>query len=210
MTIRPLACAALFALAHHGAPLAAQDVAARSEAGPGYLEFRFATESSIALYAGYSAGPFLIVAGMLQNPRTDYEEILGGIVMTAFANDRAELLVAPAVAWSNTGWYAQGYLLPAVWFGPIELSGTLQFGLPLEDEGYRNAYVSPLNVWLDALPFVDVGVAWYAAFEEGFGSFHAVGPALRLPIPNGALSVDYPIGFGDVKSELRASVRAGF
>lgn len=192
------------------APAAAQQETARSEAGPGYLEFRFATESAIALYAGYTAGPVLLVVGMLQNPRSDYEEILGGAVVTVFADDRAELLVAPAIAWSNTGWYAQGYFLPALWLGPLELSGTFQFGLPFEERGYRNAYVSPLNVWLRALQYVDIGAAWYAAFEEGFGSFHALGPALRVPIPNGAISVDYPIGLGDVQSELRATVRAGF
>lgn len=201
---------ALTALGALAVPAGAQQETARSEAGPGYLEFRFASESAIALYAGYTAGPVLLVVGMLQNPRTDYEEILGGAIVTVFANDRAELLVAPAVASSNVGWYAQGYLLPALWLGPLELSGTFQFGLPFEEPGYRNAYVSPLNAWVDALPFVDVGAAWYAAFEEGYGSFHALGPALRVPIPNGAVILEHPIGFGDVKSELRATVRAGF
>ena len=40
-------------------------------AGPSFLIVRYASRSSQAMYSGYTTGPVFLVAGMLQNPRTE-------------------------------------------------------------------------------------------------------------------------------------------
>jgi hypothetical protein len=80
--------------------------------GPSFFQFRYASMSALSLYAGYRAGPVLLVTGMLRNPRTAYREIMGGVGRAITNSSGNGVTLAPALAWSNTGWYTQLYLLP--------------------------------------------------------------------------------------------------
>lgn len=178
--------------------------------GPSFLFVRFASRSSLSLYAGYRLGPVDLVAGMLQNPRSSYREIMGGVAKGFGGANGSAVTLAPAIAWSNTGWYAQLYVVPGLRAGPVEIGGTLQLAAPLETEGVPAIYVSPANALVPVGGGLSAGITYFGAFEEGSGAAHAVGPAIRRAIPGGSITVEPVIGVAHAEDEVRVSLRASF
>jgi len=112
------------------------------------------------MYSGYTAGPVLVVVGMLQNPRSVYREIMAGVGRPFTAANGNGITIAPALAWSNTGWYAQLYLVPSFSVSQVTVSGTLQGAEPLTEGGVRAAYVSPANLLIDIGGGIGIGVGY--------------------------------------------------
>jgi hypothetical protein len=59
-------------------PAAAQ--IAEPSFGPNFLSFRYASRTSLSLYAAYGQGNLLLFAGTVQNPRSGYRERRAGWV----------------------------------------------------------------------------------------------------------------------------------
>ncbi len=197
--------AALLALAPGG--IAAAQERAAPATGASFIYFRYASESSISLYAGYRTGPVELVAGMLQNPRSEYREIMGGVAK-GLGGGGLGLTLAPALAWSNTGWYAQLYLLPGVQAGPVDIGGTIQLCQPLEAEGVQAVYASPLNALVRLGGGWSAGVTYFGSFEEGSRAGQAAGPALRRAVPGGSITIEPVLGLRHAADEVRVSIRA--
>ncbi len=153
-------------------PAMAQQPAAA--AGPSFMMFRYASVHSLAMYSGYHAGPVLIVAGLLHNPRSSYEEAMGG-VGRPFAWRGGSVAVVTAVAYTNSGWYAQGYVIPSLRVGPLRLDATAELAQPLSARGTRGFFVSPGNAMIDLTPRVRLGAAYYDDIEAGSRGAHAAG-----------------------------------
>jgi len=178
-----------------------------STAGPGFIVARYATRSSLAFYGGYAFGPGFAVLALVQNPRTGYREaIVGG---GAPLMQRGGLGATMVLAAANTsdGWYAQLYVLPAVRAGRLSVDGTIEGCQPLGRGGTRELDVAPIvAVWALGRT-VGVGGAYHLASPAGARAAHAAGPALRLAIPGGAVTLELLRGLVRAPSELRLTLR---
>jgi len=105
----------------------------------GFIDFRYASHTSLTLFGGYQvtgAGDMLLV-GMLQNPRTEYREIVAGVARPLGARPWSAT-IALAGAYASDGWYGQLYLFPALTLAPVAVGGVVLAYEPLEREGARS------------------------------------------------------------------------
>jgi hypothetical protein len=197
---------AILALAA-GAPgaLPAQTV---SRAGPAFVVFRYASRSAVSMYGGYAAGSTLLVFGMLQNPRTDYREVLAGVGRPVFTSRDAGLVAALAGAHTNSGWFAQLYLMPEGRLGRFDLSATVQLAAPLEEGGTWQAYGSPVVALANLGGGLAAGVTYYVSAETGSATGQAAGPAIRLTVPRGSVTLELVRGLTATRDEMRVGFRS--
>lgn len=196
---------AIAAAAIAAAPARAQQAAA----GPSFLIFRYASKSSIAMYSGYSTGPLLLVVGMLNNPRTEYREIMGG-VGHALSVGGSSVTVATALGYTNTGWYGQLYLLPTVRAGALTVSGTMELAQPMSARGTRGFYVSPGNAFISLGHGFAAGGAFFGSWEVGSPMSVGAGPALQRAVPHGSVTLELVKGLRAASDEVRFTVRSSF
>ena len=197
----PLLALALFA----PAPARAQ-----SAAGPSFLIFRYASQSSLGMYSGYTAGPVIVVVGMLHNPRSSYREIMGAVGRRVAAANGNGVMIAPAIAYTNTGWYSQLYFVPDVRVGRLTVSGTLQLAQPLSERGSQAAYISPGNALFNVGGGISVGAAYYAGLERGSLPSHGAGPAIQRAVPHGSITLELVKGIAAASDEVRLTLRSSF
>ncbi len=171
---------------------------------------RYASRSAISMYAGYRAEGLLVIGGMLQNPRTPYREIMAGLGRQLGPRGR-DVTLAPAVAWSNTGWYAELYAVPRFHAGMASVSGILFGREPLSSTGTRAVFIAPLSMLLSVGSGFSVGGSWYGTSVRGVAPTHAVGPAIQHAIPHGWFRIEVLQGLVDAApNELRLSLQSGF
>lgn len=196
-----LAAAAILAM------VASEGSAQQTSAGPSFMMFRYASVSSLAMYSGYRAGPVLVVAGLLHNPRTSYEEAMGGIGRP-FAVGTGSIMVATAMAYTNSGWYTQAYVIPSFKLGPVRLDATAELAQPLSPRGTRGFFVSPGNAMIDVTPRLRLGAAYYDDIEAGSPAAHTAGPAIQLIVPNGSITFDLVKGLTHAADEVHLFLRS--
>lgn len=177
--------------------------------GPRFQIFRYASRSSLGMYSGYSAGPVLLVGGILSNPRTEYREVMAavGVPLRVTGGD---VTIAAAGAYTTTGWYAQLYVIPSLRIGSIAASATIQVAEPLQATGSRSVSVSPGNAFLQLNRSWAAGIGYYASIEAGSPQYHGVGPALQRAIPRGSVTLEWVLGATGGENEVRATVRTAF
>lgn len=176
-------------------------------AGPSFMIFRYASSSSLAMYAGYHAGRVLFVTGLLHNPRSAYQEAMGGIGKP-FTGRAGSLIVATAIAYTNTGWYAQGYLIPSFTLGRLRLDATAEIAQPFSPRGTRGFFVSPGNVMIDVTPHLRFGAAYYDDIEAGSAAAHTAGPAVQVLVPSGSITLDVVKSLSHAADEVHLFLRS--
>jgi hypothetical protein len=179
-------------------------------AGPSFLIFRYASQSSLGMYSGYNTGPLLVVVGMLHNPRSSYQEIMAGVGRPITAANGNGVTVATALGYTNTGWYGQFYLLPSARFGALSASATVEYAGPLSVGGTRGVYVSPGNLFFDVGGGFSVGAGYYGSAEAGSLPSHAAGPAVQRAVPRGSVTLELIKGITAAKDEVRVTLRSSF
>src|SRR5712672_1757235 len=186
------------------------DAQAPAQPDPTFIIFRYASRSALSMYSGYRAGPVIALFGMLQNPRTPYREILAGIGTQIGPRGRG-VTVAPAVAWSNSGWYAELYLVPVVRTQAVSASGIVFMRAPLESTGRRALFFSPASLLFTLGGGFSGGASYYGTVVDGIAATHAVGPALQHTIPHGWVRLELIKGLvASAPDEMRFAVQAGF
>lgn len=204
MKANRVAMAAAMAMAAAAArPAAGQ----QAPAGPSFMMFRYASVSSLAMYSGYHAGRFMVVMGLLHNPRTSYEEAMGGIGRP-FAAGSGSIMVATAMAYTNSGWYAQAYVVPSFKAGRVRLDATAELAQPLSSRGARGFFVSPGNAMVDVTSRLRLGAAYYDDIEAGSPAAHTAGPAVQLIVPNGSITLDLVKGLTHAADEVHLFLRS--
>jgi hypothetical protein len=183
---------------------------APASAGPSFLIFRYASRSSLGMYSGYHAGPVTFVVGMLHNPRSSYQEIMGAAGATLSLPHGNSLMIAPGIAYTNTGWYSQLYFLPDLHAGRFRANATLQLAQPLTSRGTQQVSVSPGNAFVDLGRGFAVGAAYYAGLEEGTAPSHGAGPAIQRAVPHGSVTLELVKGITAAHDELRLTLRSSF
>lgn len=179
-------------------------------AGPSFLIFRYASQSSLGMYSGYSAGRAIVVVGMLHNPRSAYREIMGAVGTRVAASNGNGVMIAPGIAYTNTGWYSQLYFVPDVRVGRLAISGTLQLAEPLSARGARAAYISPGNALFNVGGGIAVGAAYYGGIERGSLPSHGAGAAIQRAVPHGSITLELVKGVVVASDEVRLTLRSSF
>lgn len=109
----------------HGRALAQETPGVLRAAGSSFMWARHATQSSSSLYGVSDLGTVSVVAAMVQNLRTGYREVLGGVLST-FSYDRQAVTVALAYADATDASYLQAYLLPDLRAGVFSLTAAVE------------------------------------------------------------------------------------
>lgn len=172
------------------------------------LEFanaRYASYSSLTLYAGYRAGPALVFVGFVQNPRSAYRAALLGVAKPLGRSGRSVLL-GLAAATTGDGTYAQLYVLPTASLGPLTVDATAALETPL-DGGPVALGVSPANVLVRVGGAWRVGATWALSATLGRYARHALGPAVVHAVPGGWLGLHVLRGFGTRPDEVWLTAR---
>lgn len=177
-------------------------IAAQSEpTSAGFIDVRYATHTSLTLYAGFNVGTTLLIAGMVRNPRSDYSEIVGGVARDVGARTSARVAIAGAYA--SDGWYAQLYVLPSTTVGPVKLSGLLLGYLPLDSRGARQFYVNPLSAAVPVSGRLALGGSYTLGTQAGLAAVQRAGPMLQLATSRFTMNAILLGGINGAADELR-------
>ncbi len=205
MTVRALAVLLCWLSAASGRTAAQL---AEHSFGPNFLLFRYASRSSLTLYAAYGEGNLLLFAGMVQNPRTEYRETAGGVGLNVRLGSAASAVVAAAVASAKDSWYAQLYLLPGWTAGRLSVNGTLELYEPLERAGARQLDVNPCSVFWRLSDRLELGAAYLLFAQVGDAPTQEAGPAVRVTVPHGNLTTEFFGKIGKRQTEVRLTFQA--
>lgn len=195
------------ALAGLALPTVAQ--AAPDKLGPSFVFVRYATRTSLALYAGYGRGPWFGFAGLVQNPRTEYRESLLGFGRR-LKQPLGTLTIGLAGADARDSRYAQVYVLPSLTAARVSLDISLAVYLPLESRGAVQYYLNPLSLLGRLSKRVQVGVTYLYFGQVDTPTGHGIGPAFRMGIPNGTITLDLVRQLKNVHQETRITLQTAF
>jgi hypothetical protein len=176
--------------------------------GPNFLSFRYASRTSLSLYAAYGEGNLLLFAGMVQNPRTEYRETAGGLGLNVRLGNAARAVVATAVARARDSWCAQLYLLPDLTVGRLGVNGMLELYEPLERAGARQLDVNPCSVFWRVLDRLQVGGAYLLYNQVGGAPTQEAGPTVRVTVPHGNLTAEFFRRIGGGETDVRLTLQA--
>jgi hypothetical protein len=210
-------------LASEGGGLRAQEDAGASvsTAAPNFLFTRYGTRNASVLYAGFGLGRVGMFFGIVDNPRSGYEELIAG-VNTQWSRSTPgasrSLLLGLAATRASDGDYAQIYIIPSYGRGRFSATGTLElyqpidgaFGGAFEEGGVQQAELNPLQIFWRLDERWSVGTAYVLSISEGAQPKDRGGPAVQVAVPRGTVTVEYLAGLRRAKDELRISLQVGF
>jgi hypothetical protein len=205
MSVRALAVLLCWLGAANGVAVAQ---GAEHSFGPNLLFFRYASRTSLSLYAAYGEGNLLLFAGMVQNPRTAYRETAGGLGLNVRLGRAASAVVAAAVASAKDSWYAQLYFLPDWTVGRLSVNGMLELYEPLERAGARQLDVNPCSVFWHVVDRLQVGAAYLLYTQVGGAPTQEAGPTVRVTVPHGNLTAEFFGRFGGRETDVRLTFQA--
>ncbi len=172
----------------------------------GFVNARYDTRSSAYIYTGYGWRGAFAMAGVVNNPRTGYSELVGGAGVVFKTGPEAEHWVAFATAGAGPRSFAQIYWLPKVRTGAVTSRATVKWKIPYDGSESQKFSVSPLSMTVPFGGRLAGGVAMEVAAAEGAHTNIGAGPELRLKLPGAALGLD---ALGDVTGKV-SGVRVFF
>jgi hypothetical protein len=216
--LKELAIGALAILAT-AAVDAADTATVATQRAPSFLFTRHGTRNASVLYASHGMGRYGAFFGVVDNPRTGYDELIAGVNTQWSVADSAgtsrSLLLGLAAARATDADYLQLYVIPSFTRGRLSVGGTLElyqplgtiFGGAFQGNGRRQMELTPLQVLWRLNSTWSVGTTYVLSVAEGRGPRDRGGPALRRAVPRGSLTVDYLYGWRRSRDELRLSYR---
>ncbi len=196
-------------LVPHGHALAQETRGVLRAGGSSFVWARYATQSASSLYAVRDLGPVSVVAAMIQNLRTGYREVLGGVLST-FSYDGQGITVAVAYANASDASYLQTYLLPDLRAGVFSLTAAVEWYVPLDRAGTRQLYVNPVMVLARVRPWMAFGGSYALGIAAGALAKQRAGPAVELRITPGAITVELLRGVERSRNEVRIAFQTGY
>lgn len=154
------------------------------------VNVRYDTRSSDFVYAAYGYRDVFAMVGLLDNPRSGYTELLGGLGTRFSVRSATSHYVAVAAAKASDAWYAQFYWLPTVRLGAVTTRATAQWYAPLESPGVAQFYLTPASVTARLTRVLDAGAALDLAASRGTKTSVSLGPELRFALPKAVLGAD--------------------
>jgi hypothetical protein len=174
-----------------------------------FIVARYATVSSASLYAGYGFGPAGIVVGAVDNPRSGYRELIGGVVSRVVWGAQA-VTIAVASADASDGLYLQTYVVPSLRFRSVSIGGTIEWYQPLEHRAVEQLDVNPLGFTVSLTERLAIGGLYTIAFTEGGPSRQRAGGVVQVSVPHGAVRLEILRTIARSRSEFRFGLEAGF
>lgn len=190
MRPRIVRTALAFAFAAGLAPDRQVRAQAREAAPWNVFSVRYDTRTSDFIYAVYGYGNSFAMAGVLHNPRSDYSEVLGAVGRKFAVRDGPTQFAAIGVARASESWYLQAYFLPTLRRGRVWLRATSELYVPTEGMGTAQFALSPVAVTAEVLPRLEAGFSSDVATARHSVASTAVGPQLRLALPNAVIGVE--------------------
>ena len=176
-----------------GALLTLHAPAARGQSSAGtwgFVNARYDTRSSAYIYTGYGWRRAFAMAGVVNNPRTGYAELVGGVGAVIKTGADAEHWLAVATAGAGDLAAAQIYWLPKVRTGAVTSRATIKWKIPYRGTQPQKLSVSPLSMTMPLGGRLAGGVAMEVAATEGARTDIGTGLELRLKLPGAAVGVD--------------------
>lgn len=176
----------------------------------GLFSVRFDTRTSDFIYAVYGYGHTFGMVGALDNPRSGWTELLGAVGRTfAFGNGPTQS-AAIGAARASDGWYAQAYYLPTIRRGNLRLRATAEWDFPLNRSGTTQFSLSPASATVALSKIVEAGAALDLSAARGEATSGALGPEIRVALPNAELGVDAQQVLGSRATRLRIFFTTSF
>ena len=192
-----------------GAMLTLHAAVARGQARAGtwgFVNARYDTRSSAYIYTGYGWRGAFAMAGVVNNPRTGYSELVGGAGAIFKTGADAEHWVAFATAGAGSRSFAQVYWIPKVRPGEVTSRATVKWKIPYDGREPQKLSVSPLSMTVPLGGRLAGGMAMDVAAAEGARTTIGAGPELRLTLPGAAVGLNV---LGDVTGKA-SGVRVFF
>ncbi len=184
----------------------------RTETGS-FLFARYASRGASVLYAGYGMGWGGVFFGVVDNPKTGYNELIAGVNTRRVwqrPKSQRSLLVGLAAADISDGDYAQLYVIPSYSRGRFSATGTLELYQPLDHRGTKQGELNPVQAFWRVHPKWSVGASSVIGFGDGFKPYARGGPALKLDVPRGEIAVEYLWNIERNYEQLRVGFQASF
>lgn len=176
----------------------------------GFVSLRYSSETASYLFGGYGYGPAFGVVGMVNNPRSGYTEIIGGVGLRFALGSASTHAVALTASRATESWYSQLYYLPSVTVGPLRADATIQAYMPGGRDGVMQVSVNPVSLVVPLARGVAVGASYQLGAQERDGPSDGAGPRVELAVPRGTLAVDVMKGLRAFRDEVRVSFKAFF
>ncbi len=193
-----------------GGLIAGSAARAQGPSAPGFVIARYASRSALTLYAGYPVGFAIAVAGIAQNPRTGYREEALGAAIPLLGGGGLGLTAAAAATNTPDGWFGKLLVLPSWTGGRVSAMADVEYYAPLARAGVRELDLSPATVIVAVSGRVGVGGSYLLSAPADARPGEAAGPALRLAIPRGTVTLDLLRGLARAPSEVRVTVRCAW
>ncbi len=174
-----------------------------------FVYARYATRSASSLFAAYGLGMAGAFFGMVENPRSGYHELIGGL-FSRLASRQVELNVGLAFADASDSIYMQTYLTPAGAVGRLSMSAALEWYEPLESAGVRQIDMNPLTALVRLAPHVSAGAIYATGYTAGESLRHRAGPAVQLDALSGTLKLEVIRNISRSADEVRVAFVASY
>ena len=139
---------------------------------------RYASGSASVLYAARGFGAVGGFVGMVQNPKTQYRELIVGL-FTQFNWSGQSVLVAVGYADASEGQYLETYITPSFARGRLALSGNFEWYEPLGRAAVRQLDVNPASLEVRVSDHLWAGAAYTLGLAEHETARHRMGPVLE-------------------------------
>jgi hypothetical protein len=126
----------------------------------------------------------------VNNPRTGYAELVGGVGAVFKTGADAEHWLAVATAGAGPVSFAQIYWLPKLRVGPVTSRATVKWRIPYNRNEAQKLSISPLSMTLPLGRHLAGGGAVELAAAEGARTSVGTGPELRLRLPGASVGAN--------------------
>ena len=202
-----VAAAALIPAITFSAPALGQRPPALQIQTHSFVSAHYGSASTSSLYAASGFGPLGAFVGMVQNPKSQYRELIGGI-FTQLHWGNQSVWLAMAYGDASESQYVLTYVAPSFLRGRLALSGTLKWYGPLGRAGIRQFHLNPASPEVRLTKHLLVGVVYILALEESRVPGHRVGSVVEWAMPKARFRLEVLEKTSDRLVEVRCVVLA--
>jgi len=177
---------------------------------PWFVYLRDGGRSPLYVFASYSFGHPVVMAGTIVDSPNDYTEYLAGAGVNLLAANGSGATVLALGSKATDSWYVELYGLPNVTRGPLTATGFAGLYLPLQTQGVHQYFLDPVTLLYRLHPQLAVGGSYSGYKVEGFPARHGAGPAVQVTFPSGSVTLDALAGIANFTEELRLTLQVVF
>ena len=174
-----------------------------------FMYARYASASASVLYAARGLGPVGGFVAMVQNPQTQYRELIAG-AFTQLNWSAQSVLVAVAYADASESQYLQVYVTPSIVSSRLAVSGTLEWYEPLGRGGTRQFDVNPISPRVRVSDHFWAGASYTMGLADHEIARHRIGPVFEWVTRRDRLRLELLDRTFDHTVEVRVAILAGF